>query len=116
MKKKQTYNPLINEDSDFVSPNRRTYKQLLAGGLKTERVGATPVTNPTKAEFSVFKKDVARNYGSQTGKLKKKHIFREKQHLFSIGLSHQLDNDETGATVNETIKLGKQILNGDINE
>lgn len=83
MKPKQKYSPFINENSDFVSPNRRTYRQLLSKGLKTDRVGCKPVKREepkvmngrTKAE----RKELARKYGSTGTNLKKKHIARSRQ-------------------------------------
>lgn len=85
MKPKQKYNPLINpETSDFVSPNRRTYRQLKRSGLETERVGAAPASNPDKKIGGnkltrEMREAIARDNGSTTGKLKGKHIWRQKE-------------------------------------
>lgn len=84
MSKRQDYLPLINKDHDFVSPNRRTYYQLLKGGLKTERVGSPPVKREepkvmngrTKAE----RKALAKQHGSTGSNLKKKHLNRKRKH------------------------------------
>lgn len=83
MKKKQQNNPLVKRDENnlpyFVSPNRRTYRQFLSQGLETERVGAQPAqADANDKELKAFMKELARKHGSQTGKLKKKHINKER--------------------------------------
>lgn len=91
MKKKQQNNPLVKRDENnlpyFVSPNRRTYRQFKAQGLETERVsGPRAVADANKKELKAFMKELARKHGSQTGKLKKKHINRER-------IAQELNND-----------------------
>jgi hypothetical protein len=80
MRKKQTNNPLVKKDKDglpyFVSPNRRTYRQFLAQGLETERVCGERRVNAGTREFKRHRKELAFQYGSKTGKLKKKHFNR----------------------------------------
>lgn len=81
MRKTQEYLPLI-KDGEFVSPNRRTYYQLLANGLKTERVGAPPakrdepkvMNGRTKKE----RKAIAKEFGSTGTNIKKKHYNRQR--------------------------------------
>lgn len=91
MKKKQTNNPLVKRDADnlpyFVSPNRKTYRVFKAQGLDTERVSGPRRENPTRAEFRVYREELAREFGSTTGTLKKKHIRRHK--LFEEGKTNE---------------------------
>lgn len=82
MSKKQTFTPIINKEGDFLSPNRRTYREFMAKGLKTERLNKVPykrdepkvMNGRTKQE----RKDLAKKHGSTGTNLKKKHIHRER--------------------------------------
>lgn len=111
MKPKQKYNPLINENSDFISPNRRTYRQLLSKGLKSDRVGCQPVKREepkvmngrTKAE----RKELAKKYGSQSGELKKKHIARSKS---------PIQYGDVSLTKEEIQDAFDRFINGENNE
>lgn len=101
MKRKQQYNPLIDtETTDIVAPNRRTFRALVNGGMKeVKRVGCQPVINPDKRiggnkltqEMREF---LAREYGSKTGKLKKKHIRRHLEQTIAEINSQLGENNE----------------------
>lgn len=80
MKKKQTFNTLFDpKTNELVAPNRKTFLALKNDKYTPKRVEQTPITNAKKNELSAYKKELAKGHGSKTGKLKKKHIYREKQ-------------------------------------
>lgn len=93
MKKKQTVLTIIGLDGKFVAPNRKTatklelikQKDLVDDSIPADkkfdyiRLTQVPVINTTGAEFASFRKELALKHGSKTGKLKKKHLNREKQ-------------------------------------
>ena len=95
MKKKQTVLTIINGQGKFVAPNRKTAQKLellkqkdladvsIPADKKFDyvRLVQVPVTNTTGAEFASFRKELALKHGSKTGKLKKKHLNREKQNV-----------------------------------
>lgn len=95
MKKKQTVLTIISGDGKFVAPNRKTarkfelLKQADLENVTIEpekkfnyyRLEQTPKTNVKKSEYQSYRKDLALSNGSKTGKLKKKHLNREKQNV-----------------------------------
>jgi spore coat protein CotH len=79
MKKKQQFNTLFDkETNDLVAANRKTYLALKNDKYEPKRVQREPILNAKKAELAAYKKELALKHGSKTGKLKKKHLFREK--------------------------------------
>lgn len=108
MPKKQSYNPLVKNDENglpsFVSPNRKTYRQFLANGLETERVCGPRAENPIKNELSKHKKELAREHGSKTGQLKKKHIRREFVKVQLAALNESIQKQEESKLKLEKIK------------
>lgn len=88
MNKKQLYTPIVRGLKHFEAPNRKTFRALQkmkrSGKLDDttfERITQTTYTNPER-EFKEFRSELARNWGSKTGKLKKKHI--NKQRSFDL--------------------------------
>lgn len=91
MKKKQSVLTIISANGKFLAPNRATarkfeaLKEADAKNMEIEpekkfdyfRLAQTPKTSP-KAEFKEFRRDLAKEHGSKTGQLKKKHLAREK--------------------------------------
>lgn len=92
MKKKQNVLTIISKDGKFLAPNRKTarkFKVIRQRDLKNkeldpdkefkyERIEQTPKLNVKGSEFAKYRKELAVQHGSQTGKLKKKHLAREK--------------------------------------
>lgn len=93
MKKKQTVLTIISGDGKFLAPNRKTARKLellkladaendtIEADKKFDyvRLNQTPRTNVKKSEYAAYRKELAFANGSTTGKLKKKHLNRDKQ-------------------------------------
>jgi hypothetical protein len=79
MKKKQSVLTIIGADGKFIAPNRATHRMFKAKVVEHIRLNQVPNSNVTKSDFAEFRKELALKHGSKTGKLKKKHINRERK-------------------------------------
>jgi hypothetical protein len=64
---------------DFVitALNRHERRKLTALGIAFKTVERTQYTNKNNTEFKQSKREIALQFGSKTGKLKKKHLDRK---------------------------------------
>lgn len=79
MAKKQKVITIIDNAGKFIAPNRATHRKFKSKVLEHIRLNQVPAKNESGAEFAQFRKDIAVKHGSKTGKLKKKHINRERE-------------------------------------
>jgi hypothetical protein len=94
--------PTPKEQHTFVfkAYNRAQARRFEYLGVKYERIKRTPAVNETKREFRTYRRELAMAHGSTTGRLKKKHIDREKaparnqEFLMLLNEGHKFEIDE----------------------
>lgn len=87
--KRQRYIPIVRSLTHWEAPNRKTFRclrkmkqvnhHLIPDSLTFERITQKHKTDTENREFKEFRSEIAREFGSTTGKLKKKHLNRQNE-------------------------------------
>lgn len=72
---------------------RKMSRKFTKLGIEHTRVQQTPKVDQSKSDFSQYRSDLARSFGSKTGKLKKKHLNRQRLETALSGTELENSND-----------------------